>query len=148
MSNIVLGKDSFYRRIKRLYANWKEPEFSHDDSLKKVDCILTAVGVDEETIYSKSNSLQTWLLRYALIDTIKVLCEKSIFFLTSKKIDFWKQIEKDGEEGIPSVKLLVQDKNDKDKANFEKAAGHNQELQHWCVYSIQLFIIGYKKLLQ
>ncbi|XP_065074027.1 FACT complex subunit spt16 [Ochlerotatus camptorhynchus] len=121
MSNIVLDKDSFYRRIKRLYANWKEPEFSHDDSLQKVDCILTAVGVDEETIYSKSTSLQTWLLGYELTDTITLLCEKSIFFLTSKKkIDFLKQIEKDGEEGIPSVKLLVRDKNDKDKANFEK----------------------------
>lgn len=121
MSNIVLDKDSFYRRIKRLYGNWKDPEFSHDDALQKVDCILTAVGVDEETIYSKSTSLQTWLLGYELTDTITVLCENSIFFLTSKKkIDFLKQIEKDAEEGVPTVKLLVRDKTDKDKANFEK----------------------------
>lgn len=121
MSNIVLDKDSFYRRIKRLYANWKEPEFSHDDSLTKVDCILTAVGVDEETIYSKSTSLQTWLLGYELTDTITLLCDKAIYFLTSKKkIDFLKQIEKEAEENVPTVKLLVRDKNDKDKANFEK----------------------------
>lgn len=121
MSNIVLDKDSFYRRIKRLYANWKEPEFSHDDSLSKVDCIVTAVGVDEETIYSKSTSLQTWLLGYELTDTITVLCEKAIYFLTSKKkIDFLKQIEREAEENVPTVKLLVRDKTDKDKANFEK----------------------------
>ncbi|XP_065094443.1 FACT complex subunit spt16-like, partial [Ochlerotatus camptorhynchus] len=130
-------KEAFYAQLEQVYDGCsqrndkiviggmnvqkrKEPEFFHDDSLKKVDCILTAVGADEETIYSKSNLLQTWLLGYALTDTITVLCEKSIFFLTSKKIDFWKQIEKDGEEGIPSVKLLVQDKNEKDKANFEK----------------------------
>ncbi|EDS30673.1 conserved hypothetical protein [Culex quinquefasciatus] len=111
MSNIVLDKDSFYRRIKRLYANWKEPEFSHDDSLSKVDCIVTAVGVDEETIYSKSTSLQTWLLGYELTDTITVLCEKAIYFLTSKKkIDFLKQIEREAEENVPTVKLLVRDK--------------------------------------
>ncbi|XP_065084916.1 FACT complex subunit spt16-like [Ochlerotatus camptorhynchus] len=42
------------------------------------------------------------------------------FLISNKKIDFLKQIEKDGEEGIPSVKLLVRDKNDKDKANFDK----------------------------
>ncbi|XP_055626889.1 FACT complex subunit spt16 isoform X2 [Toxorhynchites rutilus septentrionalis] len=121
MSNIVLDKDCFYRRIKRLYVNWKEPDFSHDDSLSKVDCILTAVGVDEETIYSKSTSLQTWMLGYELTDTITLLCEKAIYFLTSKKkIDFLKQIEKEPEEGMPSVKLLVRDKSDKDKANFEK----------------------------
>ncbi|XP_065081040.1 FACT complex subunit spt16-like [Ochlerotatus camptorhynchus] len=98
MSNIVLNKDFFYRRIKRLYASWKEPVFSHDDSLQK-----------------------TWLLGYELIDTITVLCEKSIFFLTSKKkVDFLKLIERDGEEGIPSVKLLVREKNDNDKVNFGK----------------------------
>ncbi|XP_055534629.1 FACT complex subunit spt16 isoform X2 [Wyeomyia smithii] len=121
MSNIVLDKDSFYRRIKRLYANWKEPEFGHDDALSKVDCILTAVGADEETIYSKSTSLQTWLLGYELTDTIILLCEKAIYFLTSKKkIDFLKPIDKEPEENMPAIKLLVRDKNDKDMANFEK----------------------------
>lgn len=48
--------------------------------------------------------------------------ENSIYFLASKKkIEFLKQIEgiKD-ESDLPEVKLLVKDKNDKDKANFDK----------------------------
>ncbi|KFB51536.1 AGAP006817-PA-like protein [Anopheles sinensis] len=121
MSNIVLDKDCFFRRIKRLYANWKDPEFRHDDSLSKVDCIMTAVGVDEETFYSKSTSLQTWLFGYELTDTISVFCDNAIVFLTSKKkIEFLKQIEKDADESLPPIRLLVRDKNDKDKANYEK----------------------------
>uniref|UniRef100_U5EVZ2 FACT complex subunit n=1 Tax=Corethrella appendiculata TaxID=1370023 RepID=U5EVZ2_9DIPT len=122
MSNIVLDKDTFFRRIKRLYANWKEPEFSHDeDTLVKCDCIMAAVGADEEVLYSKSTSLQTWLLGYELTDTISVFTEEAIYFLASKKkIEFLKQIEKESEEGVPPVKLLVREKSDKDKANFEK----------------------------
>lgn len=59
---------------------------------------------------------------YELTDTITIFTETAIYFLASKKkIEFLKQIEgiKD-ESDLPQVKLLVKDKNDKDKANFEK----------------------------
>lgn len=85
MSNIVLDKETFFRRIKRLYSEWKECTFTHDDSLSKVDCIMSAVGVDEDTVYSKSTALQTWLLGYELTDTISVFTEEAIYFLASKK---------------------------------------------------------------
>lgn len=39
---------------------------------------------------------------------------------SKKKIEFLKQIEGIKDDDLPQVKLLVKDKNDKDKANFEK----------------------------
>ncbi|XP_059614643.1 FACT complex subunit spt16 isoform X2 [Phlebotomus argentipes] len=121
MSNIVLDKDSFFRRIRRIYSAWKDGSIKHDDALTKVDCIMSAVGVDEDTVYLKSTALQTWLLGYELTDTVSVFTQETIYFLASKKkIDFLKQIENTKEEGVPPVKLLIRDRTDQDKANFAK----------------------------
>lgn len=120
MSNIELDKTAFYRRLKKLYSAWKEADT--EDPLSKVDCIVTAVGVDEDTLYSKSTALQTWLFGYELTDTLALFCEDSVHFLASKKkIEFLKQVEGSGkEDGVPAIKLLVREKNDKDQANFGK----------------------------
>lgn len=124
MSNISLDKETFYRRMKKLYATWKAvaSDPKSDDALSKVDCLVSCVGVDEETLYSKSTSLQTWLFGYELPDTITVLTEHSMCFLASKKkIEFLRQIENGKDETeLPPAKLLIRDRNDKDKENFNK----------------------------
>uniref|UniRef100_A0A2A4J444 FACT complex subunit SPT16 N-terminal lobe domain-containing protein n=1 Tax=Heliothis virescens TaxID=7102 RepID=A0A2A4J444_HELVI len=60
MSNISLDKETFYRRMKKLYAAWKAAaaDSKSDDTLGKVDCLVSCVGVDEDTLYSKSTALQ------------------------------------------------------------------------------------------
>ncbi|KAM8961845.1 FACT complex subunit SPT16 [Pelodytes ibericus] len=119
---VSLDKEAYYRRIKRLYSNWKKGE----DEFSNVDAIVVSVGVDEEIVYAKSTALQTWLFGYELTDTIMVFCEDKIIFMASKKkVEFLKQIANtkgnENANGTPAITLLVREKqNDGNKASFEK----------------------------
>ncbi|CAJ1085903.1 FACT complex subunit SPT16 [Xyrichtys novacula] len=118
---VNLDKEAYYRRIKRLYGNWKKGE----DEFGKVDAIVVSVGVDEEIVYAKSTAIQTWLFGYELTDTIMVFCDTKIIFLASKKkVDFLKQVAvtkgNENANGVPPITLLTREKNESNKANFDK----------------------------
>ena len=128
-----VDKEAFFRRAKHVYSSWKvcgDQNISDFTKLivqeknadwSKLDAFVCAVGIDEEVVYSKSNTLQSWLLGYELPDTILVMTEKNIFILASKKkIEFLRPLESntDNSKTIPDVKLLVRDKEDKDKETW------------------------------
>ncbi|KAG1714064.1 FACT complex subunit spt16 [Nymphon striatum] len=129
MANISIDRVAFYKRMKRLYNFWKKAENS-EDPFGKIDAVVVAVGVDKDIVYSKSTAIQTWLLGYELPNTIIVLCHNAIYFLASdKKVDLLRNIEndKENENGIPPIKLLVREKGDKNKSNFEQLLKAIQE---------------------
>ena len=88
----------------------------------KADSLLFFVGSDKDVVYARSLDLQIWLLGYELTDTIMLMCEDGLYFLASKKkIDFLKQIESAKKpDSLPNIRLLIRDKSDNDKQNFEK----------------------------
>uniref|UniRef100_A0A2K5VAA6 FACT complex subunit SPT16 N-terminal lobe domain-containing protein n=1 Tax=Macaca fascicularis TaxID=9541 RepID=A0A2K5VAA6_MACFA len=49
---VTLDKDAYYRRVKRLYSNWRKMSMP-------ADAIVVSVGVDEEIVYAKSTALQS-----------------------------------------------------------------------------------------
>jgi len=123
MAKVSADKDTFGRRIQRVYNYWKKTSNDDGPAISNVDAIATIVGQDEDVIYSKSTALQQWLFGYELTDTLMVLCESHIYFLASKKkIEFLKPIQDAQKqlENIPPITLLLRNKGDNDAENFKK----------------------------
>ncbi|TRY61376.1 hypothetical protein TCAL_08430 [Tigriopus californicus] len=125
MSGLKMDVEAFFRRAKRFYQVWKDPSLSsYPQELSSMDAFLCVVGQDEDTVYAKSVSWQTWLVGYELTDTLMLFTEGAVLCLASKKkIEFLRALESPPpayEGHVPPVRLLIRDKADNDRKNFDK----------------------------
>ncbi|KAK0073817.1 hypothetical protein PV326_013039, partial [Microctonus aethiopoides] len=105
-----LDKDTFFRRMKRLYTAWTEENVSGDVdkcSLDKIKCLVSTVGKDEE-FPSKSMALQIWLFDRIFHDSIMIISLHYICFFSSKSdVEFLKELETlNFDTGVPPIKLF------------------------------------------
>jgi len=80
--------------------------------------VIDSGSLNEEEIYSKSASLQIWLLGIEFTNTVIVICSRSVHILTdSKKVALLNPL-KAAEDATLPLELHVKDKTDKNKANY------------------------------
>ncbi|CAH9078968.1 unnamed protein product [Cuscuta europaea] len=78
--------DSFSRRLRALYAHWRE---HRDDLWGSSDVLAIATPPPSEDLrYLKSSAMNIWLLGYEFPETIMIFGEKQINFLCSQKKAF------------------------------------------------------------
>lgn len=116
MVNVIPSADVnlFYRRLSRVYEVW--------DELIKTDAIVVPVGLCDDVEYCKSTSIQEWLFNIEIPDILMIFGKSTVFFLaTKKKIDFLQPLKDRAPSNtkVPRIELLVRNKADSNKANFE-----------------------------
>ncbi|TKR75725.1 hypothetical protein L596_016976 [Steinernema carpocapsae] len=110
MSKPLINKELFVARATKLYQEW-------NDGYADVDALYVLSNEN----YSKTNTFQHHLFSFELLDVLSVFSKKGIYFLGSnKKAHFFDPVASEEANGvIPPVKILLRNKDDKDKANFE-----------------------------
>ncbi|XP_055357882.1 FACT complex subunit SPT16-like [Paramacrobiotus metropolitanus] len=121
MAQPVLDRESFFKRLKRVFQNWKSSK-DGGGAFASVDALVIGLQKDDEAVYSKSQAFHLWIFGYELMETLLVICENGIYAVASKKkAEFLKPLEKVDEtlsNGLPSVKIMVREKGDAGSAYF------------------------------
>eukprot|EP01018_Ginkgo_biloba_P030029 Gb_09795 [translate_table: standard] len=118
-SGYEINVETFGKRLKTFYANWKE----HKQDLWG-GCGAIAVSTpppSEDLRYLKSSALNIWLLGYEFPETIMVFMEKQIHFLCSqKKASLLETLKKSSKSLGIDVILHVKARNDSGSNQMEE----------------------------
>ncbi|KAL1528547.1 hypothetical protein AB1Y20_009890 [Prymnesium parvum] len=108
----------FWERLSKLHKTWNTARETEGSVWKGTDALVIEAGEsDEDRLYSKSQSLQTWLLGWEFPETILVVGNRAVHVLTSKKKVGHLEPLKTAENATLPLELLARDKTD-NSANY------------------------------
>eukprot|EP01135_Chromosphaera_perkinsii_P007045 Nk52_evm24s675 gene=Nk52_evmTU24s675 len=113
MSSITLNRDTYEKRISKLYAYWKSS--AKEGIFRGADALVFGVGQSKS--FQRISAFQIWLFGYEFPDIVMVCTEKAVYILaSSKKIAYFEQLQNESAE--IELKLLTRNKADGNAENF------------------------------
>ncbi|KAI9144721.1 FACT complex component Spt16 [Paraphysoderma sedebokerense] len=133
--SVELDTKAFHKRAKALLSFWKKSlNDESDTSFGKADALVFAVGTsDEDVLYQKGPSLQSWLLGYEFTETLMVCTsdDKFYFYASTKKASYLEQLK----GGSVDVEILRRSKDEEANAktldqliSFISSSGEGKKL--------------------
>lgn len=115
-----INADTFCKRLKTFYTNWKENKQAFWGSADAIT--VSAPPPSEDLRYLKSSALNVWLLGYEFPETIMVFMESRIHFLCSqKKASLLEVLKKPSKTSMGiDIVLHVKGRNDSGSAQMEE----------------------------
>ena len=117
MADVAVNAERFFQRLERLQAHWKAHKSEY---WKGADVLCIPAGTtDADATYSKSASLQLYLLGYEFSDTIILITSKSVHVIaTAKKCTILEVLTK--VENAPATVQLIKKEKDEgvNRENF------------------------------
>lgn len=114
-----INAETFCKRLKTFYANWKENKQAFWGSADAIT--VSAPPPSEDLRYLKSSALNVWLLGYEFPETIMVFMESRIHFLCSqKKASLLEVLKKPAKTSLGiDIVLHVKGRNDSGSAQMD-----------------------------
>jgi len=109
-------------RSDRRFLRRAQAERQQDNSVwKGADAlVIDSGGLNDDEVYSKSASLQNWLLGIEFTNTVIIVASRSVHVLTDGKKAALLEPLRSAENATLPLDLIVKDKTDKNKANHAK----------------------------
>ncbi|RKO97930.1 hypothetical protein CXG81DRAFT_14380 [Caulochytrium protostelioides] len=96
-SSVVLDTATFHRRLRALQTHWKSNPAEYSDA----EVLIIAAGTaPEETMYSKTGALHSWLLGWSFTDTlIAIFADRVVFLASNTKANILNQLASNSDGG-------------------------------------------------
>eukprot|EP00743_Colponemidia_sp_Colp-15_P004304 GILK01004643.1.p1 GENE.GILK01004643.1~~GILK01004643.1.p1 ORF type:complete len:1051 (-),score=281.73 GILK01004643.1:164-3265(-) len=122
-SNVSIDANRFYTRLARLHSQWKNAE--SEPSFKNLDALDFCYGrSSDDALELKTAALQLWLLGYEFPETVMVLTNDTLFFLSSqKKVSILEPLKARADAPI-RLELLTRNNADNNAANYKQIMDH------------------------